>query len=103
LIAHVALETYSVLTRLPAPMRSDPSAVLAFLEHQFPGPPVTLGPDAYPRLFADAVGARVVGGGIYDALIGAVAAAADLTLLSLDERAVPRYRLVGADFRLLDA
>ena len=35
------------------------------------------------------------------ALVGAVAAAEGLTLLSLDARAVPRYRLVGAGYRLL--
>jgi predicted nucleic acid-binding protein len=101
LIAHVALETYSVLTRLPAPMRADADAVLAFLERQFPAPLIALDGRAYSRLLSLAADARVVGGGIYDALVAAVAAAEGLTLLSLDARAASRYRLVGAEHRLL--
>jgi predicted nucleic acid-binding protein len=43
----------------------------------------------------------VSGGSIYDALVGASAAAAGLDLLTRDRRAAAVYRAVGADFRLI--
>ncbi len=38
LLAHVELEAYSTLTRLPPPVRLDPSAVATALGGRFPGP-----------------------------------------------------------------
>ena len=46
-------------------------------------------------------GSVLSGGAIYDALVGASAAYAGATLLTLDRRAVRAYEAVGVDFRLL--
>ncbi len=101
LIAHVALETYSVLTRLPPPHRVEPSAVLAFLTRNFGGRWLTLRAVAYQALVSAATRAGIAGGGIYDALIGAVARDAGEELATLDRRALPVYRAVGASVRFL--
>ena len=47
LIEHCALETYSVLTRLPPPHRVPGAAVRAFLELRFPEPFLRLTPTAF--------------------------------------------------------
>jgi len=43
----------------------------------------------------------VFSGAIYDCLIAETAREHDATLVSLDQRAVTRYSLVGADYRLV--
>jgi predicted nucleic acid-binding protein len=101
LIAHVGLETFSVLTRLPAPRRAESGLVVAFLRHHFPADPVTLSAAGYTHLLDQAVGAAVEGGAIYDALVAATAAEAATELLSLDRRAVRTYRALGAAHRLI--
>lgn len=101
LIGHCALESYSVLTRLPYPHRAPGSLVAEFLAAQFPEAP--LGPS--PGLWASALGvfreAGIRGGAVYDGLVGLVAAENDLELLSLDRRAGPTYRACGVAYRLL--
>jgi predicted nucleic acid-binding protein len=47
--------------------------------------------------------ADVAGGAAWDGLIAATARAHDATLLTLDRRALPTYRAVGARLRLLGA
>lgn len=42
LIAHCALESYAVLTRLPAPHRASPKIVVEYLRAQFPDNPISL-------------------------------------------------------------
>ena len=100
--AHVLLETYSVLTRLPPPHRSPPSVVAAFLVEQFAEPPLTLAPRAYGRLIARAAQVDVTGGSLYDAVVGATVAAARGRLLTRDRRAAATYERMGVDFELLD-
>jgi predicted nucleic acid-binding protein len=99
--AHVAVETYSVLTRLPAPRRVPPALVADFLELHFAGRVAGLDPDGCRRMLATSAAERVAGGAVYDALVAATAREADATLVTLDRRAVATYRLLGADYRLL--
>ncbi len=101
LIAHVALETYAVLTRLPPPHRAPANLVLDFLDANFPGGALTLPGDEQRRLVRDAVARGIAGGAIYDALIGATARHAREQLLTLDRRAIATYEMIGADARLL--
>ncbi len=101
LLAHVAIETFSVLTRLPPPRRAPPELVLRFLDHHFPHPLYALDGTAYRRLLEQAVANRLTGGAVYDALVGTAAAAAGATLLSLDARATTTYDAVGASYRLI--
>ena len=101
LVGHVALEAYSVLTRLPAPRRTPPRLALDFLEHHFPGPALTLDAAGYPEVLAEASEHGIVGGAVYDAVVAATARRARATLVTLDVRAAATYRALGAEYRLI--
>ena len=99
--AHVSLETFSVLTRLPPPHRARPELVAAFLRARFPSPPLTLPGAAHRSLIQEATVAGLTGGAIYDALVAATARHAGATLLTRDRRAVRVYEALGAEFELV--
>lgn len=101
LIAHVAVETYSVLTRLPAPRRAQSGLVVGFLSHHFPAEPIALHAAEYPRLLEEVARAEIDGGATYDALVAATARARSATLLSLDRRAARTYGVIGVNHRLV--
>lgn len=101
LVAHCALETYSVLTRLPAPHRAPAELVVAFLAERFPGAPLTLPGAAQGKLPGRLAALGVVGGASYDALVAATALHHEATLLTLDARALGTYERVGVRVRLL--
>jgi predicted nucleic acid-binding protein len=96
LIAHAAVESYSVLTRLPPPHRAQPSIVHTFLTERFVDPYLTLSETGYQELLATVAANQILGGPTYDALIAFTAAEHDATLLSLDRRAVTTYEAIGA-------
>lgn len=100
LIAHVAIETYSVLTRLPPPHRASASIVAEFLTASFAAPPLVLPPEAYFELIVGAARTALTGGAIYDALIGATARSAGATLLTRDRRAISTYEALGVAFEV---
>jgi len=99
--AHVLVETYSVLTRLPPPHRASGILVARFLAERFAEVPIVLPPRAHLPLIAKAVAAGITGGGIHDALIGATALHARARLLTRDRRAASTYERVGADYELI--
>jgi predicted nucleic acid-binding protein len=96
LIAHAAVESYSVLTRLPPPHRAQPSIVHTFITERFADPFLTLSETGYQELLATVASSQILGGPAYDALIAFTAAEHQATLLSLDLRATPTYEAVGA-------
>jgi predicted nucleic acid-binding protein len=95
LIAHAAVESYSVLTRLPPPHRAHPSIVHEFITERFAEPFLTLSETGYQELLATLAAGQVLGGPAYDALIAFTAAEHQATLLSLDQRASATYQTVG--------
>ena len=99
--AQVAIETFSVLTRLPAPHRVPPALVVEFLDRHFDAGVAALAAASYRELLDTAAARRVVGGAVYDALVAASATAAGATLVTLDERASSTYAALGADYVLL--
>jgi predicted nucleic acid-binding protein len=101
LVAHAAMETYSVLTRLPPPHRAPPDLVHQFLAEEFPAQWLALRPQGYRALVRDLASAPVVGGAVYDALIAAVAASHKATLATCDRRAKATYDAVGAQVELI--
>jgi predicted nucleic acid-binding protein len=101
IVAHAALETYSVLTRLPERFRAAPDAVWPFLQRRFPDEFVSLSPSALRSALESLAQLGVVGGAVYDALIAVTARDHDAVLLSLDRRAAPTYERVGATVELL--
>lgn len=96
LVAHAAVESYSVLTRLPPPHRAQPSLVHAFLTERFAGPFLVLSETGYQELLATVASSQIFGGPVYDALIAFTAAEHQATLVSLDQRAATTYEAVGA-------
>lgn len=99
--AHAALETYSVLSRLPAPFRMSAADALAFVRSWCARDPLHLPARGLNALLAELPALSVVGGSVYDALIGRTAAVAGARLLTLDRRALSTYQLVGADAELV--
>lgn len=95
------MESYSVLTRLPAPHTAAATAVEEFLRDRFPGVPLVLPAKAY-RSFLNAITVSAVhGGAAYDALIGATASHAGALLLTRDRRASATYEKLGVRFELM--
>ncbi len=98
LIGHCALETLSVLTRLPAPHRVAPQLVADFLADRFVEPPLVLPAESLRALPAELARWGITGGAVYDALIATTVRHHGAQLLTLDARAAPTYRQVGVDF-----
>ncbi len=99
--AHVAIESYSVLTRLPPPHRFARRLVGELLAAHFPEPLLILPGRQQASLIELAIEAKVTGGAIYDALVAATAKHAGATLLTRDRRAISVYELVGASFEFV--
>jgi len=100
-IAHVALETYSVLTRLPPPHRADATTAAAMLAARLPAAHATLDASGYTKAPGQMAAAGVSGGAAYDGLIGLTALKHGLELVSRDARATRTYRALGVRFTLL--
>ena len=101
LIAHCAVESYSVLTRLPPPHRAPADVVASFLTARFAEPPLALPTTNHTALVRLLAERGITGGAAYDALVAATAEHHDAELVTLDVRAERSYRLVGARFRSL--
>ncbi len=96
LAGHAALETFSVLTRLPPPTRRTPASVARLLAKSFPHSRF-LGADATRSLFERLASLGIAGGAIYDALVGAAAAEHGVRIASRDRRALETYRALDVD------
>jgi predicted nucleic acid-binding protein len=99
--AHAAVESYSVLTRLPDPFRAEPAVAAEFLRRTFPTPLLILDPAAYEALPGQLAGLGISGGAVYDPMIALTARRAEAELITLDRRARDTYRRVGVPSRLL--
>ena len=102
-LAHVVVESFSVLTRLPAPRRLDPTLVLTALRRLFPIEPIALPPSAIDDMLGRLVSHGIAGGATYDAMVGETARLAGLALHSLDGRARRTYEAIGVDVIWLGA
>jgi len=100
LSGHASFETFSVLTRLPAPLRRSPAAVRSIIETDFPGT-LFLGREAAQALLGRLSELGLGGGSVYDALVGAAAAEHGLRLLTRDRRALPVYRALDVEVELI--
>jgi len=101
LAGHAAFETFSVLTRLPPPARRQPRLVEQALRLGFPASRF-LSAEATAGLLDRLAALGIAGGGVYDALVGAVAATHELPLATRDARALDVYRTLDVDIRLID-
>lgn len=90
-----------MLTRLPLPLRLDAGQAASVLASAFPG-----------DCWLDATGSRdlrerlarldIVGGSVYDALVGQAAVNNHRILLTRDRRAERTYRSLEVDYRFVD-
>ncbi len=103
LIAHVAFETTSVLSRMPEGERIAAQVVHDALHLLFPDEWLQLGAAAARRALATAVGAGIRGGALYDALISATAAAHGARLVTFDRRGRATYEAMGVEVEVLSA
>lgn len=94
LAGHAAFETFAVLTRLPPSLRLTPSTAERVLAEAF-GEACWLKPRESARLRAELGERGIVGGAVYDALVGRAAAARGCVLLTRDRRAERTYRMLG--------
>lgn len=101
LVAHTALETYSVLTRLPPPHRVAPGVVDGYLAGVTSADFLTLDGGAYRDLIGALAEGNIAGGAAYDALVAATASAAGASLVTRDRRAMRTYELLGVDYELI--
>lgn len=100
--AHAALETYAVLTRLPAPAGVPARVAAELVRRNFAQRLLHLSEEALLTLLDELAHTGVVGGATYDALIGATARTAGATLVTNDRRATSTYAALGVDVQLLD-
>lgn len=101
LVAHVELEAYSVLTRLPEPLRAEPSFVSEYLREDFSGERMVLPEPERRSLVERLAGLSISGGAVYDAGVAAAAEHHGRTLLSCDRRAARTYEKLGIDVTYL--
>lgn len=100
LSGHAAFETFSVLTRLPPPVRRPPAIVARLVRENFPASRF-LSVDATSALLERFADGEIAGGSVYDALVGAAAVEHGMTLVTLDRRALETYRILGVEVDLL--
>jgi predicted nucleic acid-binding protein len=97
LIAHCALETYSVLTRLPPPHRAPGDTVRDWLAQRFPRPLLVLSAAEHRRFVATLPEHGILGGAAYDALVAETARARGAAMATLDRRANAVYERYGVE------
>lgn len=100
LAGHALFETYSVLTRLPAPTRRTPAECHLLLDSNFPGSRF-LSPSSQSDALARFAELGIAGGSVYDALVGCASLAHEVTLVTRDRRALDTYRSLGVDVRFI--
>lgn len=100
LSGHAAFETYSVLTRLPPPLRLTPRAAARVMDANFPAS-VLLDAAAGRELLTSLASLDIAGGSVYDALVATAAKQHGARLATRDRRAIPVYRVLEADLEII--
>jgi toxin FitB len=94
LTSHSALETYSVLTRLPGDARLELADAAELIHDRFKR--IEQPDEATARTLISTLAANGIGGGaVYDALIALTAQSAQAALLTRDRRASATYAALG--------
>jgi predicted nucleic acid-binding protein len=96
LAGHAAFETFSVLTRMPGQIAVDAPTAAAIINRVFPVIE-WLPPGDAAALLTRLGTIGVVGGAVYDALVGEAARVNGCLLLTRDHRARRTYDLLGVD------
>jgi hypothetical protein len=99
--AHVALETYSVLTRLPPPHRVPAKVAGDFVGRVIEGRILVPPDDVFDEVIRLAARQQISGGAIFDAFIALTVLRNGATLSTRDRRALRTYEAVGVSYELL--
>jgi toxin FitB len=100
LTVHSLAETYSVLTRLPGDARVSGADAVRLLEANF-GAAVAAPAGELAALPSVLAPLGIVGGAVYDALVGLAARAANIPLVTRDARALGTYAALGAEIEIV--
>lgn len=100
LSGHAAFETFSVLSRLPPPIRRTPATVLHLLSRNFPESRF-LSAQAAGDLLDRSTQIGIAGGAVYDALVACASLEHQLPLATRDRRAIETYRALGVELEIL--
>ncbi len=101
LAGHAAWETFSVLTRMPGQLAVDAPTAVRVIERTFSSIR-WLAPADAEALFVRLGTIGIVGGFIYDALVGEAARANQCQLVARDLRARRTYDLLGIDYEFVE-
>ena len=99
--AHVLIEAYSVLTRLPSGLAVPAAAAASVLAGRFGEPPLRLDDAEQASVIERLARTGVLGGASYDGLVALEAQAHDRSLLTLDLRAQSTYQRLGVAFTVI--
>lgn len=102
LAGHASFETFSVLTRMPGQLAVGGPTAGDIIARVF-AQSVWLTPQQSSELLARLGPAGLIGGAVYDALVGEAAHANSRILLTRDRRAIPTYTLLGVAHRFVGA
>lgn len=96
LCGHAAFETFATLSRMPPPHRRTATELRLMFTKTFP---ITtfLGGESAAALLGALAQHGIVGGAVFDALVGAAAAEHNGTLLTRDRRALKTYNALGVN------
>ncbi len=97
---HAWFESVSVLTRMPSDVRLSPADAHSTVERAVEGTRL-LSVKEQNQFRNWLATSEVAGGAIYDALVGWVAKAADVPLITRDQRALPTYRRLGIEVMII--
>lgn len=100
LSGHAAFETFSVLTRMPGRLATDPPTATALMDRVFPQR-LWIDEHQVSKLLERCGAVGIVGGAVYDALVGWAAHANDSVLLTRDLRARRTYDLLGVAYEIV--
>lgn len=101
LAGHAAVETYSVLTRLPGDLRVAAKDAVTLLSARFEEP-YTLSAATTRRVPSILASAGISGGAAYDGLVALAARERRATLATRDERARSTYRSLGVSVEIAE-
>lgn len=99
--AHVAFDSYSVLTRMPWPGQLSAAVAWRLLGRAFAGRFVSLSAPEMEVLLAELPRLGLGGGAVYDAVVAATALPHGLRLRSLDRCAAPTYDAIEVAYDLI--
>ena len=100
LAGHATFETFSVLTRLPGDLRVAPALARSIIRTAFPSS-CWLSAKQHEQLLRLLDQHVIVGGAVYDALVGYAAKSNGRVLITRDARAERTYKLLGVEYDLI--